>query len=148
MRKIETSLQIDAPANEVWAVLMDFENFPEWNPTIRSIKGKAEVGEQIVAQLCLPGRKPMIFKPRVLKREANREFRWLGHLGVKGIFDGEHYFILKPVDEQTTEFIQGEKFTGLLSGLIFRMIGTDTKKGFEMMNEALRGRVIPSSKNR
>ena len=146
MRKIETSLQIEAPANEVWAVLMDFENLPEWNPTIRSIKGKAEVGEQIEAKLCLPGRKPMVFKPRVLKREANREFGWLGHLGVKGIFDGEHYFILKPVDEHTTKFIQGEKFTGLLSGLIFRMIGTDTKKGFEMMNEALRGRVVRNKK--
>jgi hypothetical protein len=37
----------------------------------------------------------MTFKPTILTLESNKEFRWKGKLGITGIFDGEHYFILE-----------------------------------------------------
>ncbi len=141
MKTIETSKIINASADKVWKVLTDFESYPEWNPFIRQIEGKAVVGTQVEAHIQLPDQKSMIFKPTVLVSKPNREFRWLGSLWTKGIFDGEHYFILKPLGENRTEFIQGENFSGLLSGIFFRMIRENTRKGFEMMNEGLRERV-------
>ena len=42
----------------------------------------------------------MRFKPRVLKAEPNRELRWLGHLGIPGLFDGEHIFTIEPLDQE------------------------------------------------
>lgn len=36
----------------------------------------------------------MTFKPKILIVEPNKEFRWKGKLGINGIFDGKHYFIL------------------------------------------------------
>lgn len=116
---------------------MDFKNYPNWNPFIKSLSGNAEVGEQLTAQLFLSGKKPMIFKPTVLKAIPNQEFRWLGKLGVKGLFDGEHYFKLEKLDDNRTLFTQGENFSGLLSGVLFKMIGEETKQGFESMNLAL-----------
>ncbi len=141
MRNIETSTVINAPASEVWKTLMDFKSYPNWNPFIKTLKGNAVVGGQLTAELCLPGKKPMIFKPTVLRATPNKEFRWIGKLWVKGLFDGEHYFVLEKLDEQRTLFTHGENFSGLLSGLLFKMIEEETKRGFEEMNEALSERV-------
>ena len=35
------------PPEAVWAVLMDFSKYPEWNPFILSIEGPAEVGAKL-----------------------------------------------------------------------------------------------------
>lgn len=37
----------------------------------------------------------MTFSPEVLKAERGKEFRWLGKFLVKGLVDGEHYFLLE-----------------------------------------------------
>jgi hypothetical protein len=44
----------------------------------------------------LPGRRPTTFRPRVLEAEPARRLRWLGHLLVPGLFDGEHRFTIEP----------------------------------------------------
>lgn len=60
---------------------------------------------------------------------------------MKGVFDGEHYFILEEITPNQTRFIQGENFTGLLSAILMKMIGEDTRGGFISMNEALKTQV-------
>ncbi|HAD97993.1 MAG TPA: SRPBCC domain-containing protein [Cryomorphaceae bacterium] len=141
MKTIETSILIDAPAEKVWAVLTDFEKLSQWNPTIRAIKGKVEKGARLEAYLLLgEDKKPMKFKPVVLKSEKALEFRWLGSLFVRGLFDGEHYFILKPLDKNRTQFIQGEKFSGVLVGLLGKTL-KQVPASFAKMNEALKRRV-------
>lgn len=79
----------------------------------------------------------MTFKPVVLKFEPKKEFRWKGKLGIQGIFDGEHYFILEEVDNNQTKLIHGEKFSGILVYVMGNVL-EKTKIGFELMNEALK----------
>lgn len=79
----------------------------------------------------------MIFKPDILKFEPEREFRWKGKFGIKGIFDGEHYFILEETGEHQTKFIHGEIFSGILVGLMGGALA-NTRDGFVLMNEALK----------
>lgn len=141
MKNIETSIIIDAPIEKVWQTLTNFEAYPNWNPFVKSVKGNVGVGHTIEVMLLLEGMKPQIFKPQVLEFGKNYTLRWLGKLGMKGIFDGEHYFQLKTISKQQTVFIHGENFRGILSGLILKMIGKKTKKGFEAMNEALKKEV-------
>ena len=89
MKKIETEILIDAKPEKVWAILTDFENHPKWNPFIKLIKGKHAVGEILTVLITPPGGNGMTFKPMVLIFEPNKEFRWKGKLGIKGIFDGD-----------------------------------------------------------
>ena len=44
-RRIDTEILIQASSERVWAVLTDFAAYPEWNPFIVSLEGKAEWGE-------------------------------------------------------------------------------------------------------
>jgi len=144
MKKIETSILIHAPIEKVWATLTNFQEYGNWNPFIKSVKGDPAKGNQIEVfiqpdQSSQKGesQKGMIFKPQVLENNGKDHFRWKGKLGIKGIFDGEHYFQLKEKGEQT-EFIHGENFSGLLVGLLWGKIGESTKQGFEAMNQALK----------
>jgi len=140
-RNLNSEIVIEAPSDAVWNVLMNHEAYSEWNPFIKKISGSTQPGEYLETTLQTGGNDPMVFKPIVLKNQLSKEFRWKGKLGIKGIFDGEHYFILEEITPNRTRFIQGENFTGLFSGLLMKMIGEDTKGGFISMNNALKARV-------
>ncbi len=138
MKSLKTSIQIQAPAAIVWNSLIDFEQYPEWNPFIRQIKGEAVQGQNLQISIQIPGQKPSEFKPEVIKCVPAQELRWLGKLFFKGLFDGEHYFQLKVIGPNKVEFIHGENFSGLLSSPLMALIGKSTKEGFEAMNKALK----------
>ena len=138
MKKITTEIEINAPKNLVWAELMNHELYKEWNPFILSVEGIPEVGNEITVLIKQDDKKNMVFKPEVLTNAPEREFRWKGKLFVKGLFDGEHYFILEQLEETKTRFIHGENFTGIMVAPLLKMIGETTLKGFESMNSALK----------
>ena len=83
----------------------------------------------------------MTFKPTLIKVEPNRELRWLGRLGMPGLFDGEHIFTIEPLEANRVKFIQREEFSGILVWLILRLVGDNTRRGFEVMNQALKAEV-------
>lgn len=140
MKTITTSIIIDAPIATVWAILMDQEAYPQWNTFIQKLQGELTLGNTIRATIQPPGQKAMTFTPVVKVNQPEREFRWLGHLFFPGLFDGEHYFLLEDLGEGQTKFIHGEQFSGILSGIILKMMGDNTKAGFLAMNEALKAR--------
>jgi len=136
--EIKTQITINATPDKVWAVLTDFENYPNWNPFIKSITGEPKVGSQITVSIVSPEGKSMTFKPEVLTFEQNKEFRWLGKLWFKGVFDGEHKFELIDNGNGTTIFNHSETFKGILVGLFKKQLENSTKKGFERMNVNLK----------
>ena len=137
IKEIRSEIVIEAPSEKVWSILMKFDAYSDWNPFIQNISGDAKVNEKLRTFLKPPDAKGMKFKPRVVKVEKGREFRWLGHLFFPGIFDGEHIFEIIDQGKQTV-FVQREEFKGLFSSLILKNIGSKTQKGFEGMNSALK----------
>lgn len=138
MKEIHTEIEIDTPAQRVWRVLTDFAAYPEWNPFIRRVVGEARVGARLHVRVQLSEAKKMSFRPTVRVAEPNRELRWLGRLGVPGLFDGEHSFAIEPLDEGRVRFIQRERFGGLLVPLLAKMLDRDIRPGFEKMNRELK----------
>ncbi len=137
MKTIETEIRIDTDISYVWNVLMDFDNYPKWNPFIRSIHGEQKTGNRLMVDIKPPGGKEMSFKPEILILNPNREFRWKGKLFIHGLFDGEHFFMLESVGNDQTRFIHGESFSGILVPLLGGML-KKTRNGFQLMNEALK----------
>jgi len=83
----------------------------------------------------------MTFRPTVKGFVPNRELRWLGRVGIPGLFDGEHVFELSPVGPDRTRFVQRENFRGLFVPFLAKSLDRDARRGFEEMNLALRERV-------
>lgn len=138
VKELHTEIEIDASAEKVWHILTEFEKFPQWNPFIRRISGELKVGARIEVHMQLPGGRSMTFKPKVLKVEPNREFRWKGKLLIPGLFDGEHIFTVEPLPDERVRFIQREVMAGILVPLFFRGMDKTTRRGFEEMNQVLK----------
>jgi hypothetical protein len=140
MKELHSEIEIGAPAERVWRLITDFASHPEWNPFIRRISGEPTIGERLEVRIEPPGGRGMTFRPTVLNAEPSRELRWLGHLLVPGLFDGEHSFTIQPLEENRVRFVQREAFKGLLVPLFARSLDNNTRRGFEEMNRALKGR--------
>lgn len=137
MKSITTEITINASKEEIWSVLTNIENFHTWNPFMVDSKGKVEKGNRIVNTM-KQGDKKMVFKPVIKSVRKYEYFSWLGSLFMPGIFDGYHYFQLEEVTSNKVILTHGERFSGLLSGMIMKKIEAQTKAGFISMNEALK----------
>jgi len=137
MKEIYTEIEINAPAGAVWSILTDFDRFPQWNPFMKRFSGNLQEEAKLEIFINPPNSRGMTIKPEILEYEPGKKLRWLGVLGVRRLFDGEHSWTTEEINEDKTLFIQKEVFTGLLvplgSGLL-----KNTATGFEMMNPALK----------
>lgn len=139
VRTISHTIEIDAAPEVVWSQLADTGSYGDWNPFVRRLDGELEEGSRIEVEIQPPDGRAMTFKPRVLAAKPGRELRWLGHLLVRGLFDGEHSFEIEPLDGGRTRFTQSERFSGLLVRPLGGGLGK-TERGFEAMNRALKAR--------
>jgi hypothetical protein len=137
---ISTTVDLDATPEVVWAVLTDFAAYPQWNPFIDRVTGSPSVGEKLIVHMKLNRGRGMTFKPTVLAATPGRELRWLGKLGVSGLLDGEHSFLLDTKTDGTTHLTHGETFSGVLVALMKRTL-PNTEAGFTAFNQALKQRV-------
>ena len=46
-KQISNEILINSSAENVWAIITDFENFPNWNPFIKTASGKIKVGARL-----------------------------------------------------------------------------------------------------
>ena len=138
--QLHTEIGIEATPRRVWEILTDFAAYPAWNPFIPRISGSPTAGSRLAVQLRPPEGRGLRMRPTVLAATPARELRWLGHLGVRGLFDGEHRFRIEPLAADRVRFVQEERFTGLLAPLLMRFIERGTRRGFETMNQALKAR--------
>lgn len=141
MSELSTEIEINATAGKVWVILTKLSKFAEWNPFIREAEGEVREGSQLRVRIEPPGGKGITFKPTVTRAVPEREFRWIGHLLMPGLFDGEHIFEIDSLGENSVRFIQREQFRGLLVPLLWRSLKTNTRQGFNEMNAALKKKV-------
>ena len=139
MATIETTTTISASPEAVWETLVDFDAYTQWNPFVTAAEGDPEVGERLRIRIAPPGGRAMTFKPVVTAADPGERLEWLGHLGVRGLFDGRHEFRLSELDDGRTELVHRETFGGLLVGLL--LDEQRIKSGFRAMNAALKARV-------
>jgi hypothetical protein len=134
---ISTAVDIDAPPSRVWDVLVDLAAYPLWNPFIVEASGKVAVGETLSLRMALPGWDPITIEPRLLVVAAERELRWRGRLLVPGLFDGEHAFVLTPLDNGRTRLDHSERFAGLLLPIAKAVVHDATVQSFHALDAAL-----------
>lgn len=131
-KKIETEIELNASAEQVWKALMAFEKYPEWNSFIVQIVGEAKLSKRLNIEIAPPGGNKMKFAPQVISFEKNRLFEWKGQLGMPGIFDGKHRFEIVSINDSICKLKHSEQFSGILVPLISL---EKTEKGFQKMNQ-------------
>lgn len=144
--EIYTQIEIQAKAEKVWGILIDLNNYSNWNPFLIQASGDVKEGANINIHAKPPGLTAMAFSPTIVKAEKNRELRWKGKFIVPGLFDGEHIFFIEELGSKGVRLIQKEFYSGLLIPLLKNKLSDSTLRGFELMNQAVKQRAeLPAS---
>ncbi|MFY9487675.1 MAG: SRPBCC domain-containing protein [Solirubrobacterales bacterium] len=112
MLTVSNEVEIDATPQQLWAILADFDSYPEWNPLSPRMKGKLKAGKTLRGTLSLGPKIKLPFFPKMAVVEPNSTFRWVG--GVPGVLIADHSFIIEPLPSGRSLFRHREEFTGLV----------------------------------
>lgn len=137
--EIRKEIEINAAASRVWAVIIDFENYKNWNSQLTYLGGEVKIHQKLHLKLSAEGAAPYEFKPIVSHWQENKKFAWLARTGLPQIFDGEHFFELTDLGNGRTRVVNREEYRGLLSLIIRQLPMMKTApQGFEKMNMELK----------
>jgi hypothetical protein len=133
-----STVDIDAPAPEVWSALTDFVRYGEWS-NFSQAEGEARVGSRLVMRM--PG---MRFRPTITVADTDERLCWVGTLGSRRLFHGEHSFTLSTNADGTTRVTNREEFSGLLTTLASPLLKVSGDNGYMAFNRGLKRHVEAS----
>lgn len=145
MRKeIVAEVDIEAPPERVWQVLLDFPAYPEWNPVITEavLPGEARTAERLRLERRFPGRPPEQAQPELLRVLPARELSWIERIcPMAGLLDAEQRFVLEAEqDGAATRLLQRRKISGILMPVFWIRRHQAWRAGMGSMNRALKAR--------
>lgn len=140
MHDLHTHVDVDVSADALFATLVDFASYPEWNPYIRRIRGVLAVGEKLSVNTHAGNNGPSAFTPTVVRYEPGHAFAWLGTYIVPGLLDGEHTFEVEPRSASTSRLVHREVWRGPVWRIHRRFWIEGTTTGFHAMNGAIKRR--------
>jgi len=138
---IKTAIDINATAEDVWAVLTDFPAYGQWS-NFSSIDGVAQKGTKLAMKM--PG---MSFKSMVTAAETGKKLEWAAWIINNTVFEGRHTFTLTRNPDGSTHLDNTETFSGALVWPLKGMFKQNEKRranGYDGFNQALKKRVESS----
>lgn len=139
-RSIEASADIDAPIEQVWQILTDFESYPDWNPFTVSVETRFEPGRPVIMEVALMPPKTMRQVEFINVIEAPRRIAWGYVMGHRSILQANRYQILEPLAEGRCRYRTVDYFSGTMVPLMMATMGNKVKAGFEGVARGLKAR--------
>ena len=132
-------IDIEAPAQRVWDILLDVEKYGEWNPFTPRVDTNFEVGSPVVLHVNMGPVK--LKQPELIQAvEPPRLLAW-------GMTMGAHFLLftrreqrLQALSETSCRYETSDSFSGLLTPLIMLLCGRLIRRGFNDVARALKVR--------
>jgi len=140
MAEFQTTFPVAASAETVWGILVDFERWSEWNPSVPSISGEAKLGSTLAMTLAMPHRPSAKVKAEITRLDPERRFSWHGNIGGDRLFAGTREFEIDPQPDGTVLVTHVETVTGLLFPVFRTVMGGAIQEHHDNLNAALRDR--------
>jgi hypothetical protein len=135
-----TEFDIDASDEQVWAILVDFDHYADWNPSVPSISGDVREGSTVSLTLSLPGRPNLNVKAVLQEVTPNRLLTWRGHLGADRVFTGYREFAIHSLAENKVRVTHVEDLQGWIAPLFEKLMGRPVQQHHDAFNESLKNR--------
>lgn len=141
MPQIVHALDIDAPLDRVWRVLTDSDQYAEWNPLIKGIKGTLSRGSRVTCAFTAEGK--TFHVPVEITQCDGQKLVWVGppQRFLHRLARGEHYFELVALEGGRTRIFHGERFTGLAFEIPWSKLEPIVNPAYKLFNDALKKRV-------
>lgn len=136
--KVQTQIEIDAPASVVWDILIDLDGYSRWNPFIIEASGRIAPNAILEVSPQLAGKQQATFRPIVTSYADGKSFAWTGAIVHRWFATGVHSFEIKQVSANRVVVDHDEVFLGIGAPLVSLIGKKLTERGFIAMNEALK----------
>ena len=142
--RIQTSIDIDAPADRVWAILTDFEHYGAWNPLILRVKtvSQPRVGMDLQFVVSLAGRK--MKRTHVLSRfdASTRVLGWTLKSDATWWAHGERVQRVESLGPGRCRYTNDEQVHGLIGVISGLLVEAKVRAALEAVGRELAVRAI------
>ena len=135
-KTFRAEITIAAPPEKVWAVLMDTQSYPDWNPTFVAVSPPYALGAKISSRVVKPDGAFIDMTPTVTALVTDRELRQSG--GLPGVLTYNHAWLLAPVNGgRHVRQIDVDR-----GGFLWFWDSSWVEPAYQRANEALAARVL------
>lgn len=120
---------INAPAQVVWDVIVDFANYGLWNTFCPSIKGKPVVGSPVEMQVDM-GNGLQLQVEYVTKVEPIHTIVWSMENKPGDPIHADRAQYVTPIDDTSCRYVSVDEFSGEFAGPMIEQMGALVEKGF------------------
>ena len=145
---IEQEILIDAPADQVWAVVSDLARYPEWNPFVVSCTSTLVPGDPIAMRVRIFAGFSQPQREQILEHEPGR---WLCY-GLPpsrlGALASRRWHEVAPVDPAHTRYVSHFELLGWLAPVVKWLLGARLRAAFGAMSAAIQARAEALARSR
>ncbi|WP_067685997.1 SRPBCC domain-containing protein [Nocardia jejuensis] len=137
---IDNIMEIEAPAELVWQVLTDVDNYGEWNPFVPECKTTLEPGTPIDMKVRLGGSSPRDQREFIRTHTPGKEFSYSMKPVPLGLLRSLRTHTVTPLGDGRTRYESHFEIGGPLSVVVGALMGKPLNKGFNSMADGLKQR--------
>lgn len=137
MPPIRATIDIEAPAERVWAILCDLERYGEWNPFTPKVECDRVVGHDIVLHVDFGARTPRRQVEQLRRWEPGVELRWGVEMGPAWFFRAERWQRVEPLGPTRCRYATEDAFEGVFAPVVLAFYAEPVRRGFEAAARAL-----------
>ena len=134
------TVEICAPIELAWEVLVDIEKYGEWNPFTYKVETSLKVGDPVILYVRMPKGGDQVQREIVQIVDEPHALAWGMKMGFAFILKAQRQQKIEIIDEQRCSFRTWDSFSGLMTPLVIRQFGDDMENGFNAMAQALKVR--------
>ncbi|MEL6557017.1 MAG: SRPBCC domain-containing protein [Bacteroidota bacterium] len=132
---IHTEIIINAPKDQVWSVLTDFDQMPSWSKTLQKINGQLSNGSKSMVDYIFKGKLRNI-KHSMVGFEEGAQFGWSDTL--VPFSKDFHIYRVESLADGRTRFIQKDEVKGITAFLVSKMLMKEMMDTYPVFNESLK----------
>lgn len=133
-------VEINAPREQVWAILTDLKQYPQWNPFTYRVETTLAIGDPVDLYVRFKKRGEVSQKEQVRIVQKPERLAWGMKMGARFILCAQRDQVLTALDDRRCTYQTWDAFSGLLTPLVMALFKSDIEGGFNAMAEALKVR--------
>jgi len=140
--QVYTDIVVNVSVNELWEVLTNFTDMPNWSSSFQGLSGNISNGSEVTATYIFPN--PSTGEPtesqftRILSYTEGKQFGWSAESSIfPGIVDN-HTFRVEAISECQSRFIQTDEFQGTNSNFTTEDLGNAALPSYNQFNLELK----------
>ena len=131
------TVEIEAPIERVWEILVDVERYGDWNPFTTRVETNFEIGSPVDLYVTLG---PLKLKQpeTIVAVDRPHLLVWRTKVGARVLLSARREQRLEALGETRCRYLTTDAFKGLLTPLVVFLFGRLVRRGFNDMAWALK----------